>query len=93
MSPRKRLRPRVGAVLPPGEEDVKALPRLFEKGEDRLRLVLKVAVHDHDPIARGMVEAGGESVVLSTITAQADALGVGIIPANRLDHLPVAAGA
>ena len=60
---------------------------------DLLGLVLEVAVHDDDPFAGGVLEAGGDGVVLSEVAGEADALAAGFGGDDPGHGLPGAVGA
>ncbi len=53
-------------------DDVVALFELFKEVGDLVGVVLQVAVHGEDELARGVVEAGGQGRGLAEVAAQLD---------------------
>ena len=51
-------------------------------------MVLQVAVHDHDVVAFGIVQPGGDSIVLSEVTTEVDALDLGVACTLMLYRFP-----
>ena len=81
--------------LPPGTngvDDVPALARLLQEGQQRLRRVLEIGIHDRHDIALSVHEAGGNSRLMSEVPRQADHLQPWIDGQALQDfHRPVAA--
>ena len=62
----------VDALLAPAGDDVVALFQLFDKVRNLVGVVLQVAVHGEDELARGVIEAGRKRGRLPKIAAQFD---------------------
>jgi hypothetical protein len=70
-----------------------ALPDLGIEERDVLGRVLEVAVHDHVPIGTGVVDAGGERVVLAEVAAELHAADAPVLAPELLDQRPGVVGA
>ena len=62
----------VNAHLAPAGDDVVSLVELFKKSGNVVGIVLQVAVHGQDELARGVVKAGGQGRGLAKVAAQLD---------------------
>ena len=80
--------PRLLPTLPPAQDHVVPLLSLLVETRDLLRRVLKVAVHDHDPAALALGEAGCDGRVLAEVPAQAEGLDGRIDPPELLEDRP-----
>ena len=56
-----------------GDDDVETLVRLSIEQGDIFRGVLQIAIHDDVPASPGVIDAGGQRVVLAEVTAELDA--------------------
>src|SRR3989344_3010280 len=70
------------------EHDVMALLGFAVERRNIFRPVLEIAVHDHRPIARGMIEPRRDPIMLSEITAELKSADASIGLRELLDDLP-----
>src|SRR5215213_6800577 len=70
-----------------------ALPDLGVEERDVLGRVLEVAVHDHVPVGTGVVDAGGERLMLAEVAAELHAADAPVLAPELLDQRPGVVGA
>ena len=73
---------------PPGQDDIETLAGFGVKQREGFGEVLKVTVHDDDPVACGPFEAGCDGCVLAEIPAELDTLHSRILPADLFNARP-----
>jgi hypothetical protein len=75
-----------------GVDDVIAFLGFAIEVGDFFGTVLEVAVHDYDPVALGVVEAGGDGIVLAEVAGEIDAFYLGVDSALFHDLVPGVVG-
>ena len=77
----------VNALLAPARDHVVSLRELFQEVWDFVRVVLQVAVHSQDELARGIVETGRQGRGLAEVPAQLDYQNPAVYRGNLFQQL------